>query len=74
VLLRQPEAGLLDTEGGRPAMLTRITTYDQTGQVVEHTFSLVRGDRCQYYIEFNVGEAKSNGSAHLRQTQLEVSF
>jgi GntR family transcriptional regulator len=74
VLLGESDAELLDTEAGRPAMLTHITTYDQTGQAVEHTFSLVRGDRCQYYIEFNVGEDKTSGSAHLRQTQLEVSF
>jgi GntR family transcriptional regulator len=74
VVLKPSDALLLDTEAGRPAMLTRITTYDQTGQVLECTFSLARADRCQYYIEFNVGERPHAGAAHLRQTQFEISL
>jgi len=74
VVLTPSDAHVLESEAGRPAMLTRITTYDQTAQVIECTFSLARADRCQYYIEFNVGERSSAGGAHLRQTHLEVSL
>lgn len=68
------DAAVLETEPERPGVRTELTTYDTTGRPVEHTLSLVRGDRCQYYLEFRAGEQNRNGSAHLRQTQLEVSF
>jgi GntR family transcriptional regulator len=74
IVLDQRHAALLGTQTGSPAMLTRITTYDQAGLPVEYTHSLVRGDRCQYLIEFHVGEASKESSVHLRQTQLEISL
>jgi GntR family transcriptional regulator len=73
VVLTKDQAALLHSEAGRPAMLAGITTFDQHGLPVERTLSLVRGDRCQYYIEFHVGEAQA-GRAHLRQTHLEMSL
>lgn len=74
VLLTPGDASLLEGEAGQPAMLARITTCDQSGQAIEHTFSLARADRFQYYIELNLGERVSEGGARLRQTQLEVSL
>jgi GntR family transcriptional regulator len=74
IVLDQHHATLLCADPGSPAMLTRITTYDQAGLPVEYTSSLVRGDRCQYLIEFHVGEASKESSVHVCQTQLEISL
>jgi GntR family transcriptional regulator len=74
VLLTPDEAALLATTLDRPSMRMVITTYDQAERLVEHTFSLVRGDRFQYYIEFKTSNDEQNGHAHLRQNQLEFSL
>lgn len=74
VLPSEREAELLQARADRPAMLASIATYDQGRRPVEHTLSLGRGDRCQYYIEFGAGERDGDATAHLRQTQLEVLF
>lgn len=68
------DAAVLETDPERPGVRTALTTYDTSGRPVEYTLSLVRGDRCEYHVEFRAGEQDRNGSAHLRQTQLEVSF
>jgi GntR family transcriptional regulator len=74
VILSAHEAGLLRTQPGTPGMLARIVTYDQHGAPVEHSLSLVRGDRCQYEIAFAPSDVGATGQAgwHIRQTQLEV--
>jgi len=74
VVLDGDEAELLGTEAGRPGAYTVLTTYDRSGEPIEHTFSLVRGDRCLYQLEMGLGESATNGGARLRQTQLEASF
>jgi DNA-binding GntR family transcriptional regulator len=71
VILSAHEAGLLRTQPGTPGMLARIVTFDQDGIPVEHSLSLVRGDRCQYEIAFAPNDVHAGGW-HIRQTQLEV--
>ena len=73
VILSASEAALLRTQPGTPGMLARIVTFDQHGQPVEHSLSLVRGDRCQYEIAFAPTDLHPGGAGwHIRQTQLEV--
>ncbi|MGC4191652.1 MAG: GntR family transcriptional regulator [Thermomicrobiales bacterium] len=72
VLLTTHEAALLHAQAGSPAMLARIVTFDQHHQPIEHSISLVRGDRCQYEIELSPGEASGERGWSLRQTQFEV--
>ena len=72
VLLTTHEAALLRAHAGAPAMLARIVTYDQQHRPIEHSISLVRGDRCQYEIELSPGSTQGERGWTLRQTQFEV--
>lgn len=72
VLLSPHEGNLLRSPAGTPGMLARIVTFDQHGAPIEHSLSLVRGDRCLYEISFAPGEGSNGGGWHIRQTQLEL--
>lgn len=72
VLLTPHEAALLRTQAGMPGMLARIVTFDQHYDPIEHSVSLVRGDRCQYEIELAPSDDGQAGGWSIRQTQLEV--
>jgi len=72
VLLTAHEAALLRTQAGTPAMLAKIVTFDQQHEPIEHSVSLVRGDRCQYEIELSPGHGAGERGWSLRQTQFEV--
>ena len=72
VLLTPHEAALLRTQPGMPGMLARIVTFDQRNDPIEHSVSLVRGDRCQYEIELAPSDDRQGGGWSIRQTQLEV--
>jgi GntR family transcriptional regulator len=51
VLLRAPEARLLDVPPGRPALLVEGIAYTTDGSPVEFARSWVRGDQTRYYVE-----------------------
>lgn len=72
VLLSPHEGSLLRSPAGTPGMLARIVTFDQHGVPIEHSLSLVRGDRCLYEISFAPGDDSNSGGWHIRQTQLEL--
>lgn len=72
VLLTAHEAALLRAQAGAPAMLAKIVTFDQQHEPIEHSVSLVRGDRCQYEIELSPGDVSGERGWTLRQTQFEV--
>lgn len=74
VLLSAPVAELLDTKSRRASIQATITSYDQKGEPVEHTTSLVRGDASQYYVEVGSTDGGGNGRVQLRQPHLDVSF
>jgi GntR family transcriptional regulator len=48
VILTAYEAGLLDTEAGRPGLLVEGTIYATGREPVEFTKSLVRGDKARF--------------------------
>ncbi|NOK60418.1 MAG: DNA-binding transcriptional regulator, GntR family [Chloroflexi bacterium AL-W] len=74
VVLTPSDAQLLGTEPGLPAMLTTITTFNQNNQPTEYTLSLVRGDRCQYFIEMQTNEHQNTSHAYLQQNQFEFAL
>jgi len=51
VIINDKEAHNLAVETGSPGLLLELIAYDETGQPVEFTKAIVRGDRCKYYIE-----------------------
>jgi GntR family transcriptional regulator len=73
VLLTVHEATMLRTQVALPGMLARILTFDRNGDPIEHSTSLVRGDRCQYEIELGP-DGSAGGAWSVRQTQLEVEL
>lgn len=74
VVLTSPEAHLLGIAPGLPAMLTTITTFDQHDKPIEYTLSLVRGDRCQYFIEMQANAHQHTSHAYLQQNQFEFTL
>lgn len=72
VLLTTHEAALLRAQAGAPAMLAKIVTFNQRHEPIEHSVSLVRGDRCQYEIELSPSNVSGERGWMLRQTQFEV--
>jgi len=62
VLLTAYEADLLQTEAGRPALLSEGTVYTADRQVVEFTKSLVRGDKAKYLFHLRRSNADTGYS------------
>ncbi|HEX2916654.1 MAG TPA: GntR family transcriptional regulator [Chloroflexia bacterium] len=65
VVLRDNESKLLGVEKGSPAMLVQISAFGLTGQAVEYSQALVRGDRCQYFLELETGENGNGSGMHV---------
>lgn len=53
VLLTSYEAGILETEPGRPALLIEGVVYEGHGLPFEVTSSLVRGDKSRFYFRLH---------------------
>jgi GntR family transcriptional regulator len=51
VLLSSDEATLLAKHPGDPALLLERIAYDPEGRAIEFCRSIVRGDRCRYFVE-----------------------
>ncbi len=51
VIINDKEAQNLAVEEGAPGLLLEVIAYTDTGEPVEYTKAIVRGDRCKYYIE-----------------------
>ena len=51
VLLSSDEARLLGKHAGDPALLLERVAFDADGRPVEFCRSVVRGDRCRYFVE-----------------------
>lgn len=65
VVLGDYESKLLDVSRGSPAMQVQITAFARDGQAIEYSRALVRGDRCQYYLELETGENGRSPGARL---------
>jgi GntR family transcriptional regulator len=51
VLLTSEEAHLLGKHAGDPGLLLERIAYDPDGRPIEFCRSIVRGDRCRYFVE-----------------------
>jgi GntR family transcriptional regulator len=51
VLLTSDEASLLGKHAGDPGLLLERIAYDPEGRPIEFCRSVVRGDRCRYFVE-----------------------
>jgi GntR family transcriptional regulator len=51
VLLQPDEAAHFGLATGQAAMLVHILAFDHTQQWVEYSKSIIRGDRCRYYLK-----------------------
>jgi GntR family transcriptional regulator len=60
VLLKEDQARYLETLPGTPAVLSKVIAYNNTGELIEYSWSVTRGDKCCFYFSFqavNVSES-----------------
>jgi GntR family transcriptional regulator len=56
VILERDEANLLNVNEGFAALWVESVAFDIAGKPVLYTTSLLRGDRCRFYIELTYGK------------------
>lgn len=74
VVLRESESKLLGVGKGRPAMREQITAFAVNGQPIEYTQAVVRGDRCQYYLELETGESGNGSGARVVHSHVDLTY
>lgn len=62
VLLTSQEAKTLKTQTGTPGLLIEVKAFNQDGQVVEYSNSIVRGDRSRYM--FHIKRTSNSEAYH----------
>ena len=56
VLLTEAEAQYLEIEPLTPAVHSEVIAYNATGEPIEYSRSVTRGDKCKFYFRFRRGE------------------
>jgi GntR family transcriptional regulator len=74
VVLRDHESKLLEVERGSPAMRVQISAFAANNQAIEYSQALVRGDRCQYYLELETGESGNGTGARLVSNHIDLAY
>ena len=74
VVLGDYESKLLEVAKGSPAMLVQISAFAADGRAIEYSQSLVRGDRCQYYLELETGENGVGTSARVIHNHVDLVY
>lgn len=74
VVLGDYESKLLEVGKGSPAMLVQITAFDGDGRPIEYSQALVRGDRCQYYLELDTGEDGRGPGARVIHNHVDLTY
>jgi GntR family transcriptional regulator len=74
VVLRDSESKLLKVERGSPAMRVMISAYAADGRAIEYSQALVRGDRCQYYLELETGEGGHSPGARVVLSPVDLVY
>ncbi len=55
-MLQPEEAEHLGLEKGQPAMLIQVTASSDDARVIEYSKSIIRGDRCRFYLQLTTRE------------------
>ena len=56
VLLDEVQAGYLEAPPGSPAIASDIVAFNEDGELVEYSWSVTSGDKCEFYFRFRHGE------------------
>jgi GntR family transcriptional regulator len=74
VVLKENESKLLGVVKGSPAMLMQISAFASDGRAIEYSQSLVRGDRCQYYLKLEIEDNANGTNARLVQDGSDLIY
>ena len=74
VVLGDYESKLLEVVRGSPAMLVQISALASNGKAIEYSQALVRGDRCQYYLELETGESGNGTGARMIHNHVDLTY
>jgi GntR family transcriptional regulator len=68
VILEHAEAQLLGVEKGFPALWVEVVGRDEAGSPVVYRTSLLRGDRCRFYVDLTFNEQRESAAGMQRDS------
>ncbi len=74
VVLGDYESKLLEVTKGSPAMLVQISAFAADGRAIEYSQALVRGDRCQYYLELDTSQNRTGPTARVVHNHVDLIY